>query len=116
MIETAALSLQQTDVFRAVRRGYAVVNQDVRGRFRSDGSFRPFHQEINDGYDAVECAAAQPWSTGKVGMFGTSYVGATQWLAAVGAPPAARSRAWTCPWARPGPRARWRPAWATPWP
>src|SRR5690606_38486537 len=50
--ETAALSLQQTDVFRAVRRGYAVVNQDVRGRYRSDGSFYPFHQEINDGYDA----------------------------------------------------------------
>ncbi|MEZ4561950.1 MAG: CocE/NonD family hydrolase [Thermomicrobiales bacterium] len=89
--ETAALSLQQTDVFRAVRRGYAVVNQDVRGRFRSDGSFRPFHQEINDGYDAVEWAAAQPWSTGKVGMFGTSYVGATQWLAAVGAPPSLKA-------------------------
>jgi len=89
--ETASLSLQQTDVFRAVRRGYAVVNQDVRGRYRSDGSFHPFHQEINDGYDAVEWAAAQPWSTGKVGMFGTSYVGATQWLAAIGAPPSLKA-------------------------
>ena len=89
--ETAALSLQQTDVFRAVRRGYAVVNQDVRGRYRSDGSFYPFHQEINDGYDAVEWAAAQPWSTGKVGMFGTSYVGATQWLAAISAPPSLKA-------------------------
>ena len=89
--ETASLSLQQTDVFRAVRRGYAVVNQDVRGRYRSDGTFYPFHQEINDGYDAVEWAGAQPWSTGKVGMFGTSYVGATQWLAAVGAPPSLKA-------------------------
>ncbi|MCA9879952.1 MAG: CocE/NonD family hydrolase, partial [Thermomicrobiales bacterium] len=89
--ETASLSLQQTDVFRAVRRGYAVVNQDVRGRYRSDGEFHPFHQEINDGYDAVEWAASQPWSTGKVGMFGTSYVGATQWLAAIGAPPSLKA-------------------------
>ena len=89
--ETASLSLQQTDVFRAVRRGYAVVNQDVRGRYRSDGTFHPFHQETNDGYDAIEWAAAQPWSTGKVGMFGTSYVGATQWLAAVGAPPSLKA-------------------------
>jgi putative CocE/NonD family hydrolase len=89
--ETAALALQQTDVFRAVRRGYAVVNQDVRGRYRSDGTFHPFHQEINDGYDAVEWAAAQPWSNGKVGMFGTSYVGATQWLAAIAAPPSLKA-------------------------
>ncbi len=89
--ETASLSLQQTDVFRAVRRGYAVVNQDVRGRYRSDGTFHPFHQEINDGYDAIEWAGAQPWSTGKVGMFGTSYVGATQWLAAISAPPSLKA-------------------------
>lgn len=85
--ETASLALQQVDVFRAVRRGYAVVIQDVRGRFQSDGDFDPFHQEINDGYDAVEWCAAQPWSDGQVGMFGTSYVGATQWLAAISAPP-----------------------------
>ena len=89
--ETASLSLQETDGFGAVRRGYAVVNQDVRGRYRSDGTFHPFRQEINDGYDAIEWAGAQPWSTGKVGMFGTSYVGATQWLAAISAPPSLKA-------------------------
>lgn len=72
---------------RAVSRGYAVVIQDVRGRFASDGKFYPMVQEVEDGYDSVEWCAAQPWANGKVGMWGPSYVGATQWLAAVGAPP-----------------------------
>jgi len=85
--ELGLLALQQTDTFRAVRQGYAVVIQDCRGRYRSDGDFNPFLQEINDGYDAVEWCAAQPWSDGNVGMYGTSYVGATQWLAAIAAPP-----------------------------
>lgn len=88
--EMSGLALVQTDAFRAVRRGYAVVIQDCRGRWRSDGDFRPFHQETADGYDAVEWCGAQPWADGNVGMYGTSYVGATQWLAAVGAPPSLR--------------------------
>src|SRR5262249_55463893 len=62
--------------------GYAVVVQDTRGRFGSDGEFYPFRHEAADGYDTIEWAAAQPWSNGKVGMFGGSYVGATQMLAA----------------------------------
>ena len=49
--ETGGLSLVQTDTFRAVRQGYAVVIQDCRGRYRSDGDFNPFLQEIADGYD-----------------------------------------------------------------
>jgi putative CocE/NonD family hydrolase len=77
----------ETDIFGAVGRGYVVVIQDCRGRYTSDGVFSPFFQEMNDGYDTVEWCAAQPWSDGKVGMFGTSYVGATQWLAAVAKPP-----------------------------
>src|SRR5688500_11710009 len=89
--ELGGLALLQTDAFRAVRRGYAVVIQDCRGRYRSDGDFTPFLQEINDGYDAVEWCGAQPWSDGKVGMYGTSYVGATQWLAAIAAPPSLRA-------------------------
>ncbi len=72
---------------RAVSRGYAVVIQDVRGRWASDGEFYPLRQEINDGYDSVEWCAKQPWSNGKVGMWGPSYVGATQWLAAASVPP-----------------------------
>ncbi len=89
--ELTGLALVQTDAFRAVRRGYAVVIQDCRGRYRSDGDFNPFLQEINDGYDAVEWCGTQPWSDGKVGMYGTSYVGATQWLAAIAAPPSLRA-------------------------
>jgi hypothetical protein len=75
------------DVRRAVRAGYAVVIQDVRGRYASAGDFEPFANESRDGYDTVEWVAAQPWCSGRVGMFGNSYVGATQWLAAIARPP-----------------------------
>jgi putative CocE/NonD family hydrolase len=71
----------------AVRRGYAVVAVDVRGRYGSDGEFDPYRQEGRDGYDTIEWAAAQPWSNGRVGTFGLSYPGAVQWLAAVESPP-----------------------------
>jgi len=71
----------------AVERGYAVVVQDVRGRYASGGDFRPYENEGQDGYDTIEWAAAQPWSTGDVGTFGLSYPGAVQWLAAVESPP-----------------------------
>lgn len=69
------------------RRGYAVVVQDVRGRFASAGEWTPMVNEKKDGYDTIEWAAAQPWSTGKVGMVGLSYLGWVQWLAAVERPP-----------------------------
>ena len=71
----------------AVGRGYAVVIEDVRGRYHSDGEFRPYETEGKDGYDTIEWAAAQPWSDGAVGTFGLSYPGAVQWLAAVESPP-----------------------------
>ncbi len=76
--ELNALALLQLDPLRAVSEGYAVVIQDVRGRFRSEGEFAPFHQEIEDGFDTVEWCAAEPWSSGDVGMYGGSYVGAVQ--------------------------------------
>lgn len=72
---------------RAVERGYVVVIQDVRGRYRSDGQFVAYQNEGRDGYDTIEWAARQPWSNGHVGTFGLSYPGAVQWLAAVEAPP-----------------------------
>jgi uncharacterized protein len=72
---------------QAAVRGYLVVVQDVRGRYTSDGEWYPFKHETEDGNDAVEWAAAMPQSNGKVGMFGGSYVGATQMLAAIGHPP-----------------------------
>ncbi|MGD9901948.1 MAG: CocE/NonD family hydrolase [Vicinamibacterales bacterium] len=71
----------------AVARGYAVVVQDVRGRYASEGEFRPYQQEGRDGFDTIEWAAAQPWSNGRVGTFGLSYPGAVQWLAAIESPP-----------------------------
>jgi hypothetical protein len=72
---------------RAAARGYVVIAQDVRGRFTSEGEWYPFKNESLDGYDTVEWAAALPYSSGKVGMFGGSYVGATQYLAAIAKPP-----------------------------
>lgn len=81
-------ALESSPIFRrSVERGYAVVAQDVRGRYGSDGEFRPYRQEGKDGYDTIEWAAAQPWSNGNVGSFGLSYPGAVQWLAAVESPP-----------------------------
>jgi putative CocE/NonD family hydrolase len=81
-------SQQAYTIFKhAVEHGYAVVIQDVRGRYHSDGDFRPYENEGQDGYDTIEWAAAQPWSNGDVGTFGLSYPGAVQWLAAVQSPP-----------------------------
>lgn len=67
--------------------GFAVIVQDCRGRFGSEGEWGYVHCEVDDGYDTVEWAAGQPWSNGRVGMFGASYMGYTQWLAAVAGPP-----------------------------
>ncbi len=68
-------------------RGYVVIIQDCRGRYASEGEWYPFKHESQDGFDTVEWAAALPYSNGKVGMFGGSYVGATQMLAAIAHPP-----------------------------
>src|SRR6185437_5670392 len=68
-------------------RGYVVIVQDVRGRYTSDGEWYTFKHESDDGYDTIEWAAALPYSNGKVGMWGGSYVGATQMLAAIAHPP-----------------------------
>ena len=73
------------------RRGYAVVLQDVRGRFNSDGDFDPFRQEHNDGFDTINWIAEQQWCDGNVGMIGGSYGGQTQWYAAGGAPKALKA-------------------------
>lgn len=75
------------DIFRAVQAGYAVVIQDVRGRYASEGQFNPHFQETQDGVDAFAWAAAQSWSNGTVGTFGGSYLGGTQWLPAREQPP-----------------------------
>lgn len=70
------------------RHGYHVVIQDVRGRGDSEGDFYPFCHEGPDGYDAVQWAAGLPESNGRVAMYGFSYQGMTQFLAAAEQPPA----------------------------
>ncbi|HJR50914.1 MAG TPA: CocE/NonD family hydrolase [Gemmatimonadales bacterium] len=76
---------------QATARGYAVVVQDVRGRYASEGEYEPYRHEGRDGYDTIEWAARQPWSNGAVGTFGLSYPGAVQWLAAVERPPSLKA-------------------------
>jgi predicted acyl esterase len=77
-------------------RGYAVVNCDLRGFHRSDGEGSVFtRSQGRDCHDVVEWAAAQPWSNGKVGMCGVSYLAISQWLTAAERPP---HLAAICPW------------------
>ena len=64
-------------------RGYAFVLQDVRGTGESKGEFLPMESERPDGYDTIDWIDNQPWSNGRVGMIGASYVGFVQWAAAV---------------------------------
>ena len=79
------LALTEKDYFPP--RGYIVVVQDTRGRFRSEGEFYPFVHEAADGYDAVQWAAGLPWSDGNVGTVGQSYLGLVQYFAASKTPP-----------------------------
>jgi putative CocE/NonD family hydrolase len=81
------------DVLRAAGAGYNVLIQDCRGRFASDGAFNCFTDEPRDGFDTIEWAARQPWANARVGTFGASYMGATQWLAATLAPPSLKAMA-----------------------
>jgi hypothetical protein len=72
---------------RVVDAGFALVCQDVRGRFGSDGEFYTFFSDGKDSFDTVEWTAAQPWCDGAVGMAGRSYAAAVQWLGAAERPP-----------------------------
>ncbi|MBL7698939.1 MAG: CocE/NonD family hydrolase [Chitinophagaceae bacterium] len=66
--------------YNFVAKGYAVVVQDCRGRYESEGEFDPFQNEANDGFDTQEWIGRQPWCNGSIVTFGSSYEGATQWL------------------------------------
>jgi uncharacterized protein len=70
------------NVLRAAESGWVVVVQDVRGRYRSEGVFTPFVSEAHDGVDTIDWIRQQPWSDGRVGMVGGSYIGLSQWLTA----------------------------------
>lgn len=79
------------DPVALARAGWAVVVQDVRGRFDSHGTFDPFHQEGPDGADTIAWIADQPWCDGRVAMVGASYLGLSQWQAALEQPPALKA-------------------------
>jgi putative CocE/NonD family hydrolase len=70
------------DPWLAARRGFIAVVQDVRGRFNSEGEFRPFTAEGPDGEDTISWAASLSGASGAVGMWGLSYLGNVQWQAA----------------------------------
>ena len=76
----AAMTL---DPIRAAAAGYAVVIQDVRGRWASEGDvFFPYRDELDDGYDSIEWSSTRDYASGQVGCYGLSYMGGTSWLAA----------------------------------
>ncbi|MBM3458921.1 MAG: CocE/NonD family hydrolase, partial [Armatimonadetes bacterium] len=67
---------------RLANRGYAVVLQDTRGRWDSEGSYEPLRTDGEDGYDTQEWIGRQAWCNGKIGMAGGSYLGWVQWASA----------------------------------
>jgi putative CocE/NonD family hydrolase len=77
----------ESDARYYTERGYAVVANDTRGRYASEGVWHGLVDDPQDGYDVVEWIAAQPWSDGKIGTFGTSYPGGTQHALAEMNPP-----------------------------
>ena len=97
-----SLGTSWVDPVQVARRGYVVIVQDTRGRFTSEGEWVPFIKEEFDGVDTIEWAAKLPYSNGKVGMYGISYYGFTQWSAAVHQPAALKamvpSQTWNDPY------------------
>src|SRR5215467_13292765 len=73
--------------FYFAQHGYVFVLVESRGRGNSEGKFDPFFQDPQDGYDTVEWLAKQPWSNGKIAMWGGSYYGFNQWLTLREQPP-----------------------------
>jgi predicted acyl esterase len=90
------LRWEKIDPERWVPDGYVVISIDGRGSGQSPGYLDPFSpRETQDYYDAIEWAAAQSWSTGKVGLIGISYLSIKQWQVAALQPP---HLAAICPW------------------
>lgn len=71
--------------------GFAIVVQDVRGRYESEGNFGSILQERPDGSDTITWIARQTWSDGNVGMLASSYLGMVQWQAALSGNPHLRA-------------------------
>ncbi len=83
---------ESPDPVHWVQQGYAVVQADVRGMYKSEGHAGVLRQqEAEDYYDLIEWAASQPWSTGRVGLLGVSYLCMSQWYVAALKPPHLRA-------------------------
>lgn len=95
------VAVEWLDPVQAARRGFLMVIQDTRGRCASEGEWDPFRFEREDGYDTVEWAAKLPGSNGRVGMWGASYAGNSQWLAAIGQPPSLAAISPAVTWSDP---------------
>jgi len=80
-------NMSLTNTLTAVQRGFAVAVQDVRGRYASQGTFRLMLDDGPDGTDALAWLGRQPWSNGRIGMVGVSYLGATQMVVLSNQPP-----------------------------
>jgi putative CocE/NonD family hydrolase len=89
--KTSAHSIHYAHPSWYARHGYVVIVQDTRGRWSSEGEWYPFFNEAPDGIDTIEWARSLPGTTGQVAMYGASYGGATQLLAAATAPRALRA-------------------------
>ena len=72
---------------RYMANGYVRVLQDSRGKGKSEGVYRPFADDVEDGYDTIEWIAKQPWSNGKVGMSGISAMAIATYNAAMSGAP-----------------------------
>ncbi len=62
--------------------GYIAIVQDARGAYASEGKYLHYNNDDQDGFDTIDWIVQQPWSNGKVGMWGTSHPGEVQWVAA----------------------------------
>ncbi|MDX3638097.1 CocE/NonD family hydrolase [Streptomyces sp. MB09-02B] len=94
-------TVNMLDPVGMARRGTIVVVQDTRGRYASEGEWEPWTFESDDGYDTVRWAATLPDSNGSVGMYGASYFGNTQWMAALAKPPELKAIAPMITWSDP---------------
>ena len=81
---------------RFAREGYAVVVQDCRGRFGSEGQFTKYLGEAHDGADTLQWIMEQPWCNGSVGTYGLSYAAHTQTALATQRPPGLKAMFLEC--------------------
>jgi uncharacterized protein len=88
------------DPIASAAEGYAIVVNDTRGHHASDGEIDPFRTDVDDGYDVVEWCGAQPWSNGRVVMYGSSAPAFLQLQAAIARPPSRAAIAAMPTWGR----------------